>query len=204
MNRVMVVMAWASWMSAATVTAAEMRFVDEAKVVTVETVMKTVEVRKPSKTCWQERVEVSRAEDDSATSEILGGVLGGVVGNQFGDGAGKSLMTGAGVLLGASLGNDYDRASTKAVRYEEVERCETTSSSVSSKEVIDHYRVVLDYNGNEMEAIMLEPPKGDTVELYVTASTENRLPVSNVKRVKTSSYRESRHRSHRRGHRPGW
>ena len=184
------------------VNGAEIRFVDAARVVSIEEVTKTIEVRKPAESCWQEQVPLQRDNSDSATSEILGGILGGVVGNQFGDGAGKTLMTGAGALLGGSLGHDYDNQST-VVAYKTVERCKT-NYAVESKVVTDSYRVVLDYNGKEMVTVMQDRPSGETVDIYVTASTENRIPVSMVERVKRTSFRDRSPPLHRRGPRHGW
>ncbi len=181
---------------------AEIRFVDAAQIITVEEITKVIEIRKPTERCWQEKVPLHHSGDDSATSEIVGGILGGVIGNQFGDGAGKKLMTGAGALLGASLGHDYDNESV-VTGYKEVERCEV-EQRFDKKVVTDSYRVVLDYNGKEMVTLMEQRPAGDTVDIYVTASTENRLPVTAVKQVKRGGFRERPPPMYRRGPRHGW
>lgn len=46
------------------------------------------------------------AQGDRAAGVILGGIAGAAAGNQFGGGNGKVLMTGAGAIAGAALGDN--------------------------------------------------------------------------------------------------
>ena len=51
----------------------------------------------------------------NGTGAVIGGVLGAVVGNQFGHGGGRAVMTGAGAVGGAVLGNNIERNHRTAV-----------------------------------------------------------------------------------------
>jgi hypothetical protein len=44
----------------------------------------------------------------SYTPIIGGAIIGGLIGNQFGKGSGKTALTAAGVVLGGSIGRDYE------------------------------------------------------------------------------------------------
>ena len=48
---------------------------------------------------------VQIAQRPSGAGAVLGAVIGGVVGNRFGEGTGRALATGAGVVGGAVVGN---------------------------------------------------------------------------------------------------
>lgn len=51
----------------------------------------------------------SDGSDKSTIGAITGAVIGGVIGNQIGSGSGRTLATGAGVLLGALAGSRIGR-----------------------------------------------------------------------------------------------
>ena len=51
----------------------------------------------------------------NGTGAVIGGVLGAVVGNQFGHGGGRAVMTGAGAVGGAVIGNNVERNHRTAV-----------------------------------------------------------------------------------------
>ena len=84
-------------------------FIDTASVISVDKVYKQVRVEEPYKECYIKET-VQNNGDGSATNEIIGGVIGGAVGNQFGEGDGKDIMTLAGILMGASIANDAEKA----------------------------------------------------------------------------------------------
>jgi hypothetical protein len=44
----------------------------------------------------------------SYTPIIGGAIVGGLIGNQFGRGSGRKALTAAGVILGGSIGRDYE------------------------------------------------------------------------------------------------
>lgn len=152
--------------------AADLQFTDTAKVMNVEEIMKTVSHTTPNQVCWNEEVPVyGKSKPDSYTSEILGGILGGVIGNQLGGGTGKKVMTGAGALLGASVGSDYDqqRAQKNIVSYREVERCRQ-ELSVREEVVTDYYRVTLDYNGSLFDVRKKEKPQKEMMNVEISLS----------------------------------
>lgn len=133
--------------------------VQYARVVSVEPLRRTVRVHQPVQQCWSEPVTYSEPvghrhhRGRSYTGPIVGGILGGVVGNQFGKGSGRTLLTVAGAVLGASVGNDVSRrghshrhyARTRTYTVNE-QRCETTSN-YRTEERIDGYLVEYSYNG---------------------------------------------------------
>ena len=124
-------------------------FIDTASVVSVDKVYKQVRVEEPYKECYIKET-VQKNGDGSATNEIIGGVIGGAIGNQFGDGDGKDIMTLAGILMGASIANDAEKAAgngTQKVVSQEV--CENKVRQKIEKR-LSHYKVTVDYNGSEV------------------------------------------------------
>lgn len=47
------------------------------------------------------------------TSTLIGGIIGGLLGHQLGGGSGKDILTGAGAILGGSVGNDECQKANK-------------------------------------------------------------------------------------------
>jgi len=123
----------------------------EAPVVDVEPLLRRVQVTVPQEVCWEEPVQIAAQPGPrSHTAPLLGGIIGGVVGNQFGGGNGRTALTIAGALLGASVGNDvanrrraYYPATTTMER-----RCQVEQVS-HEEERIDGYRVTYAYAGRE-------------------------------------------------------
>ena len=104
----------------------------------------------------------------SATNEIIGGVIGGAIGNQFGDGDGKDIMTLAGILMGASIANDAEKAAgngTQKVVSQEV--CENKVRQKIEKR-LSHYKVTVDYNGSEVSFSTKRRPFDDVIKIEVT------------------------------------
>ncbi len=88
-------------------------YMDYAKVVDVEPIVRLVRVSEPRRECWDEEVtrynrQTSR-RPGSFTPLVIGGIVGGVVGNQFSKGKRRDALTVAGALLGASVGRDIYR-----------------------------------------------------------------------------------------------
>lgn len=107
-----------------------------AEVIRVQPLRRSVRVATPVQQCWEEPVHYRQAggygrqRGRSYTAPILGGIVGGLVGNQFGGGNGQVLLTVAGAVLGASVGNDHGQRAARrqyhAPAYPVVEqRCET-------------------------------------------------------------------------------
>ncbi|MEM7403963.1 MAG: glycine zipper 2TM domain-containing protein [Pseudomonadota bacterium] len=155
-------------------------FRDYARVTHVEPIYRTVQVSTPVERCWNEPVTYTQRSGghhhqrrgSSYTGPLLGGVVGGIVGNQFGGGDGRTLLTVAGAVLGASIGNDissrshrryhsHRRVSTYTVNER---RCSTTQN-YSQRQEQDGYLVEYRYRGR-------------TYSTRLDYHPGNRLPVS--------------------------
>ena len=142
-------------------------FIDTASVVSVDKVYKQVRVEEPYKECYIKET-IQNSGDGSATNEIIGGVIGGAIGNQFGDGDGKDIMTLAGILMGASIANDAEKAAangTQKVISQEV--CENKVRQKIEKR-LSHYKVTVDYNGSEVSFSTKRRPFDDVIKIEVT------------------------------------
>jgi len=142
-------------------------FVDTASVVSVDKVYKQVRVEEPYKECYIKET-VQNNGDGSATNEIIGGIIGGAIGNQFGEGDGKEVMTLAGILMGASIANDAEKAAangTQTVISQEV--CENKVRQKIEKR-LSHYKVTVDYNGTEVSFSTKRRPFDDVIKIEVT------------------------------------
>ena len=142
-------------------------FVDSASVVSVDKVYKQVRVEEPYKECYIKET-VQNNGDGSATNEIIGGIIGGAIGNKLGDGDGKDVMTLAGILMGASIANDAEKAAnngTKKIISQEV--CENKVRQKIEKR-LSHYRVTVDYNGQEVSFSSKRRPFDEVIKIEVT------------------------------------
>jgi uncharacterized protein YcfJ len=142
-------------------------FIDTASVVSVDKVYKQVRVEEPYKECYIKET-VQNNGDGSATNEIIGGIIGGAIGNQFGEGDGKEVMTLAGILMGASIANDAEKAAangTQTVVSQEV--CENKVRQKIEKR-LSHYKVTVDYNGSEVSFSTKRRPFDDEIKIEVT------------------------------------
>ena len=142
-------------------------YIDTASVVSVDKVYKQVRVEEPYKECYIKET-VQNNGDGSATNEIIGGVIGGAIGNQFGEGDGKDIMTLAGILMGASIANDAEKAAangTQTVVSQEV--CENKVRQKIEKR-LSHYKVTVDYNGSEVSFSTKRRPFDDLIKIEVT------------------------------------
>ena len=142
-------------------------FIDSATVVSVDKVYKQVRVEEPYQECYIKET-VQNNGDGSATNEIIGGVIGGAIGNQFGDGSGKDIMTLAGILMGASIANDAEKAAAngkQTIVSQEV--CEKKVRQKIEKR-LSHYKVTVDYNGTEVSFSSKRRPFDDVIKVEVS------------------------------------
>ena len=142
-------------------------FIDTASVISVDKVYKQVRVEEPYKECYIKET-VQNNGDGSATNEIIGGIIGGAIGNQFGEGDGKEVMTLAGILMGASIANDAEKAAgngTQKVISQEV--CENKVRQKIEKR-LSHYKVTVDFNGSEVSFSTKRRPFDDVIQIEVT------------------------------------
>ena len=147
-------------------------FIDSATVVSVDKVYKQVRVEEPYQECYIKET-VQNNGDGSATNEIIGGVIGGAIGNQFGDGSGKDIMTLAGILMGASIANDAEKAAAngkQTIVSQEV--CEKKVRQKIEKR-LSHYKVTVDYNGTEVSFSSKRRPYDDVIKVEVTVDGLN-------------------------------
>ena len=142
-------------------------FIDSATVVSVDKVYKQVRVEEPYQECYIKET-VQNNGDGSATNEIIGGIIGGAIGNQLGDGDGKEVLTLAGILMGASIANDAEKAAANGKQT-------IVSQEVSEKKVrqkiekrLSHYKVTVDYNGTEVSYSSKRRPYDDVIKVEVT------------------------------------
>ena len=142
-------------------------FVDSATVTSVEKVYKQYRVDEPYQDCYIKET-IQNSGDGSATNEIIGGIIGGAIGNQFGDGDGKEVLTLAGILMGASIANDAEKAAangTQTVVSQEV--CENKVRQKIEKR-LSHYKVTVDYEGREVSFSTKKRPYDDVIKVEVT------------------------------------
>jgi uncharacterized protein YcfJ len=147
-------------------------FVGKAKVIEAEPLYETVEVANPVTECWTERVTRNNHRRGSYTAPLAGGIVGGVVGNQFGGGRGKTVLTVAGALLGASMGHDYNTSHYRGrPRVENVRHCETVDRYEQEQQLVG-YRVKYRYEGQTYYTRTTEYP-GKFIPVRVKVSPVN-------------------------------
>ena len=147
-------------------------FVDKARVIEAQPQYETVEVANPVTECWTERVARNDYRRGGYTAPLAGGIIGGVVGNQFGGGRGKTVLTVAGALLGASIGNDHNNARYRGRRgVERVQRCETIDR-YEQEQQLTGYRVKYSYEGQTYYTQTAEYP-GKFIPVRVKVSPVN-------------------------------
>ena len=147
-------------------------FVGKAKVIETEPLYETVEVANPVTECWTERVTRNNHQRGTYTAPLAGGIVGGVVGNQFGRGRGKTALTVAGALLGASMGHDYNTSRYRGrPRVENVRHCETVDRYEQEQQLVG-YRVKYRYEGQTYYTQTTEYP-GKFIPVRVKVSPVN-------------------------------
>jgi len=153
---------------------ADRSFLDDAQVVRVEPISRTVQISEPQRECWQEEVHRPAGygeASDSTDKVILGGIVGGVVGHQIGRGRGNRAATLAGTLIGAAVGHDIAMKSARTVeedRVDSVQRCRVTHD-IRTEERIEGYDVTYRYRGEIFTARMpYDPGKRLRVQVQIS------------------------------------
>jgi uncharacterized protein YcfJ len=147
-------------------------FIGKARVIEAQPLYETVEVARPVTECWTERVTRNNHRSGSYVAPIAGGIVGGVLGNQFGGGRGKTALTVAGTLLGASLGHGYSSTHHRPqTTIEHVQHCETVDR-YEQQQQLTGYRVKYRYEGQTYYTQTTEHPgKHIPVRVSVTPAS---------------------------------
>ena len=144
-------------------------YTDYATVTSVEKVYKKYRTEEPYQECYIKET-LQNQGDGSATNEIMGAILGGAIGNQFGEGEGKEVMTLAGIVLGASMANDAEKANSTGQVVVSQEVCETKVKK-SIERRLSHYLVHIDYEGRDLTYTSKKRPYDDVIKVKVTVSS---------------------------------
>ena len=144
-------------------------FTDYATVTYIEKVYKQYMTEEPYQECYIKET-LQNQGDGSATNEIMGAILGGAIGNQFGEGEGKDVMTLAGIVLGASMANDAEKANSTGQVVVSQEVCETKVRQSIEKR-LSHYLVHIDYEGRDLTFTSKKRPYDDVIKVKVTVGS---------------------------------
>jgi len=147
-------------------------FTDYATVTSVEKVYKQYRTEEPYQECYIQET-LQNAGDGSATNEIIGAILGGAIGNKIGENSsdtGKDVMTLAGIVLGASMANDAEKANSTGQVVVSQEVCETKVKTSYVKK-LSHYLVHIDYDGRDLAFTSKKRPYDDVIKIKVTVSS---------------------------------
>ena len=143
-------------------------FTDYATVTSIEKVYKQYMTEEPYQECYIKET-LQNTGDGSATNEIWGAILGGAIGNQFGEGEGKDVMTLAGIVLGASMANDAEKANSTGQVVVSQEVCETKVRKNIERR-FSHYLINISYEGHNLSFTSKRRPYDDVVKVKVTVS----------------------------------
>ena len=143
-------------------------FTDYAAVTSIEKVYKQYRTEEPYQECYIKET-LQNTGDGSATNEIWGAILGGAIGNQFGEGEGKDVMTLAGIVLGASMANDAEKANSTGQVVVSQEVCETKVRKNIERR-LSHYLINISYEGHNLSFTSKRRPYDDVVKVKVTVS----------------------------------
>jgi len=144
-------------------------YADYATVTSVEKVYKQYRTEEPYQECYIKET-LQNQGDGSATNEIMGAILGGAIGNQFGEGEGKEVMTLAGIVLGASMANDAEKANSTGQVVVSQEVCETKVKK-SIERRLSHYLINISYEGRDLSFTSKRRPYDDVIKVKVTVSS---------------------------------
>ena len=145
-------------------------YTDYATVTSIEKVYKQYMVEEPYQECYIKETLQKNTGDGSATNEIMGAILGGAIGNQFGDGEGKEVMTLAGIVLGASMANDAEKANSTGQVVVSQEVCENKVRQKIEKR-LSHYKINVEYEGRDLSFTSKRRPYDDVIKVKVTVSS---------------------------------
>lgn len=136
-----------------------------ADVVDVKPLIRTVEVEVPVRECFERPQREAPRERQNVGRTIAGGIIGGLIGSQIGDGSGRKAATIAGVLIGASQGNDSDRRESDQshARY-----CETRYE-YETRDRVEGFRVTYEYRGETFVTRTKSDP-GDEIRIRVSVA----------------------------------
>ena len=144
---------------------------DEAQVLRVDPVYRTVSYSVPTEQCHDEEVAYYEPERrGSATPTILGAVIGGALGNAVGHHKGnKRIGTAVGAVLGGSIGNDIGRRTRAnqagATRYSTERVCQSVNE-VREQEELAGYDVEYAWGGQVYRTQTRNHP-GETLRVRV-------------------------------------
>ena len=144
-------------------------YVDYATVTSVEKVYKQYMIEEPYQECYIKET-LQNQGDGSATNEIMGAILGGAIGNQMGKGEGKEVMTLAGIVLGASMANDAEKANSTGQVVVSQEVCETKVKKSIEKR-LSHYLININYEGRDLSFTSKKRPYDDVIKVKVTVNS---------------------------------
>lgn len=118
------------------------RYLDDARVLDAQPIVRTVRVTRPERHCV-DRYRERPYHHHSGLPALGGAIIGGVIGNQFGSGHGRGAATVAGALLGSAIGHDIGRhhQDSRVVR-----DCDYVEYHDEREEVVG-YRVKYEYRG---------------------------------------------------------
>lgn len=123
-----------------------------ARVVGVDPIIRTVQVRGPAeRSCWTEtvpsRVTTSSNSPDVIGNTIIGAVIGGVIGHQFGHNGRYTAATAAGALLGGAIGNNLSHGDVQSYTVDQpVRHCRISHRYRTIRQVVA-YRVHYRFHG---------------------------------------------------------
>jgi uncharacterized protein YcfJ len=148
------------------------RYYNEATVIDVDPIIRTVQVTVPQRECYTEEVRtpVYQGGSDPAATAVVGGVVGGILGHKLSHGRGGATV--AGTLIGAAIGNELGKANAVPPGYhEEVsyqDRCEVRYLTRQEQHT-EGYRVTYRYKGAVYHAqLPHDPGKRLRVQVSVT------------------------------------
>ena len=144
-------------------------YTDYATVTSVEKVYKQYMTEEPYQECYIKET-LQNTGDGSATNEIMGAILGGAIGNKLGEGDGKEVMTLAGIVLGASMANDAEKAKSTGQVVVSQEVCETKVKKSIQKR-LSHYLINISYEGRDLSFTSKRRPYDDVIKVKVTVSS---------------------------------
>ena len=147
-------------------------YTDYATVTSIEKVYKQYRTEEPYQECYIQET-LQNAGDGSATNEIFGAILGGAIGNKLGENSsdsGKDILTFAGIVLGASMANDAEKANSTGQVMVSQEVCETkVKTSFVNK--LSHYLVHINYEGRDLSFTTKKRPYDDIIKVKVTVES---------------------------------
>jgi uncharacterized protein YcfJ len=140
----------------------------DAPVVGVQPVVQVVRERIPYEVCREEQVRVADQRwGNAVVPSVVGGLLGGAAGNLLGrNSSSRDVITGAGAVLGATVGYQRSQARNRREAYYVTENVCTTEYELRERERIDGYRVSYRY-GDSIYETRTDRDPGATIPVRV-------------------------------------